>query len=166
MKFFLVVGFLFFSVSSLASESIIERKNELCSSEEQTIFFCKGKKKIAGICASRNISNLTGFAQYRVFNIDKNKIEFVFPQKLTPPERNFIISSHPLPGGIDVQIKFSNNGFLYVIHERDARLNGEGFEGRSEILVERDGRAVGSIYCLNDDSEVQRVAYESFFRKD
>jgi hypothetical protein len=93
----------------------------------------------------------------------KNMIEFVFPERPIPPGRNFIMETQPLPGGIDVEIKFSNNGFLYTIHERDAPVAEEGFEGFSEIIVMRDEEIIDSIKCLNSDSGVRRAGYESFF---
>ncbi|MBV7546056.1 hypothetical protein KW849_07030 [Pseudomonas sp. PDM26] len=163
---FLVFLFLFVSTTIAAAESVITKKNDICSSDEQTIFFCKAEHKIAGVCASKSLSNSTGFAQYRVFDIGKNMIEFVFPEKPIPPGRNFIMETQPLPGGIDVEIKFSNNGFLYTIHERDAPVAEEGFEGFSEIIVKRDEEVIDSIKCLNDDSEVRRAGYESFFIED
>jgi hypothetical protein len=163
MRKTLIPGLLVISFNCLASEPAITSNNNLCSTGEQSLFFCKGENKIAGICASDDLGNLSGFAQYRAFNIKQNNTEFVFPKTLTPPERNFIINSHPLPGGIDVQITFSDNGFLYVIHERDAPIGGEGFEGHSEILIRHNGKVIETIHCLNDDSEVRRPAYESFF---
>ncbi len=73
------------------------------------------------------------------------------------------METQPLPGGIDVEVKFSNNEFLYTIHERDAPVAEEGFEGFSEIIVRRGEEIIESINCLNNDSEVRRAGYESFF---
>jgi len=162
----LIFFILFVSAIVVAEEQVAVDGNQLCLPEEQVIFFCRAEHKIAGVCASKNLSNLTGFAQYRVFDVGTNMIEFVFPEKPMPPGRNFIMETQPLPGGIEVQIKFSNNGFLYIIHERDAPSMGEGFEGVSEIIVKRDEEILDSIKCLNDDSEVRRAGYESFFTQD
>ncbi|ANJ57342.1 hypothetical protein PMA3_20165 [Pseudomonas silesiensis] len=163
----LLIFFIFCASTAIIAEEIVTTEdNDLCSSDEQVILLCKAEYKTAGICASKNLSNLTGFAQYRVFDIDKKMIEFVFPEKLLPPDRNFIMETEPLPGGIDVKIKFSNNGLLYIIHERDAPVMGEGFEGFSKIIVRNNEKILESIKCLNEDSEIRRAGYDSFFTQD
>ncbi|WP_449105360.1 hypothetical protein [Pseudomonas mohnii] len=166
MRKVLMAILLLTSTNLFAEQAVNSKNHDLCSSNEQVIFFCQSKHKIAGICASKILSNSTGFAQYRVFEIGKNMAEFVFPEKPMPPGRNFIMETQPLPGGIDVKIKFSNKDFLYIIHERDAPIDGEGFEGFSEIIIKREEHTLDSLKCLNDDSEVRRAAYESFSVQD
>ncbi|WP_052760653.1 hypothetical protein [Pseudomonas putida] len=166
MSKFLIFFFLFFSRIVDADEPATAKAIELCLSDEQVIFSCKAEHKIIAICASKNLSNMKGFAQYRVFDVDKNMTEFVFPETLTPPDRNFIIDTQPLPGGIDVKVKFSNNGFLYIIHERDTPIAEEGFEGHSEVIVRRNEKIIDSIKCINHDSQIRRAGYESFYTQD
>lgn len=163
----LFAGLFIFLIVVAASESYAAiNENNLCLPDEQVIFLCKSQYKNIGICASKNLTNQTGFAEYRVYNIDKKTIEFVFPENPIPHARNFILSSQPLPGGLDVQIEFLNNGYLYIIHERNSPIDGEGFESLSEVIVKRDERFLSSIKCTNDDSQIKRAAYESFFARD
>jgi|SRR3989344_1815848 len=135
MRNLLVFFFMFVSSAIIAEEPATAKDIELCLPDEQVIFLCKAKHKTVAICASKNLSNTTGFAQYRVFDLGKDIIDFVFPEQRIPPGRNFIMETHPLPGGMDIKIKFSNNGLSYVIHERDAPVAGEGFEGLNEVIV-------------------------------
>lgn len=68
---------------------------------------------------------------------------------------------------MDTKITFTNKGYTYIIHERSVPPEGgQGFEGHSEIIVKKEGTTIGTLQCLNDDSEIRKAAYDSFSRED
>lgn len=139
----------------------------MCHESEQLLFTCTTSTKVASICASKDLSNSTGYAQYRIGLISHPQPEFSFPDEPAPPRGIFRLDSHPLPGGMDTKITFANKGYTYIIHERSAPPEGgQGFEGHSEIIIQRSGTTIGTLQCLNDDSAIHKAAYENFSREE
>lgn len=87
----------------------------LCSLSERVIFSCPVKRpaKIVSLCASRNLSNDTGYLQYR-FGLPE-KIELEYPKDRTGTQSKFQYS-HYFRAQVDLtEISFTNEGFEYQI---------------------------------------------------
>src|SRR6266545_7993218 len=113
----ITLGFLF---ASTASQSASGQKTKLqpktlCARDERVIFGCvlKQPAKIVSVCASKNLTNETGYLQYR-FGLP-GKIELEFPKDRTGTQQKFQYM-HYFRAQFDLtEISFIINGYEYQI---------------------------------------------------
>jgi hypothetical protein len=87
----------------------------LCEKGERVIFSCPVKRpaKIVSLCASKDLTNETGYIQYR-FGLP-GKIELEFPKDRTGTQQKFQYT-HYFRAQFDLtEISFTNDGYEYEI---------------------------------------------------
>ena len=91
--------------------------NTLCARDERVIFGCvlKQPAKIVSICASKNLTNETGYLQYR-FGLP-GKIELEFPKDRTGTHQKFEYN-HYFRARVDLtEINFTIDGVNYSVFD-------------------------------------------------
>ena len=94
---------------------------DLCTPAEKIVFSCTLGAKTASICASPDLTETSGYVQYR-FGTDK-QLELVYPKTLLPPKAKFFFSSTAYAGGDADRIRFKIAGFDYVVFHSMIRTN-------------------------------------------
>ena len=122
---------IFASIALAASAALVSSSNQaassaqrtnlqpstLCARDERVIFGCvlKQPAKIVSICASKNLTNETGYLQYR-FGLP-GKIELEFPKDRTGTQQKFEYS-HYFRARVDLtEINFTIDGVNYSVFD-------------------------------------------------
>jgi hypothetical protein len=109
-----------------------------CIKTESVIFSCqiKDSDKIFSLCASKDISDTSGYIQYRFGRL--NKVELTFPNDRLHSQKRFLYR-HYFRSQVDrVEIAFVNHGEKYTIYSY--------YEGDGEgTPVEEKGVRVGNV---------------------
>lgn len=87
-----------------------------CGNEEEIIFSCQIREssKILSLCASKDLSDTSGYLQYRFGRL--NKVEFAFPHELKQSQKKFLYR-HYFRYQVDrTEISFENHGHEYTIY--------------------------------------------------
>lgn len=164
---------LLISHASLANEPLY-----LCKGNEQVIFGCQIKGKFISICASKNLSRTTGYAQYRFGK--PGKIEFSYPVPAKAPEGIFFLGSTPYSGGGANIVRFNNSGYEYLIFDSMTRVDFEPdeidyddpdfpkykVEFKAGIVTRHNGKITSTRLCEEDWASVQHIAFKVFERED
>src|SRR2546421_8616516 len=91
--------------------------NTLCARDERVIFACvlRQPTKIVSVCASKHLTNETGYLQYR-FGLP-GKIELEFPKDRTGTQQKFEYS-HYFRARVDLtEINFTIDGVNYSVFD-------------------------------------------------
>jgi hypothetical protein len=87
-----------------------------CTKTESVIFSCqiKDSDKTLSLCASKDISDTSGYIQYRFGKL--NKVELTFPNDRLHSQKRFLYT-HYFRSQVDrVEIAFVNRGHKYTIY--------------------------------------------------
>jgi len=87
-----------------------------CSNAEKIIFSCqiRNSKKVLSLCASNDLSDKSGYLQYRFGRL--NSIELEFPKERNKSQNKFLYR-HYFRYQVDrTEIGFENNGHEYTIY--------------------------------------------------
>jgi hypothetical protein len=123
----------------------------LCSSDEETIFSCRTKRKTYEVCASKDLSATSGYMQYRAGL--NGKAEFVFPRERLVPVGHFRFRL--LARG--AQLTFENGGFTYEIVEP--------LIGKTTIWVSRgNGSSQAAQECQNFTDSLTLTTTQNRFK--
>lgn len=148
----------------LSTESRVSNQppSTLCSEEEKTIFRCLIGNKAASLCVNDKQNDPT--VQYRYGT--NEKLELVYPSTQTASSKKFKLSSTPYPGGGANRIRFTNRGYSYYMYEITiTTLDSDNqpyptFE--SGILIQKDGKNIGSLHCENEVNGISSMAFDIF----
>jgi len=134
-KLLLVLICLIFTTSTFAQKPYTH-----CQSDEVPVVSCSVGKKILSLCASNDLSQNSGYLQYK-FGI-KDKIEFIYPKEKIHPKGIFIYGSQMLIGGGADYVKFKNSNIQYLVYSyiRDQR----GSEG---VAVYKNNKLLKDFEC-------------------
>jgi hypothetical protein len=124
----------------LAVPSLAAAQDSLCTGNEQMVWSCQAKGKIYSLCASPEISNSTGYLQYRAGS--KTRVELNHPTTQRHPRGYF--SFQLMPRGVSVT--FTNKGYEYVISEPLA--------GRTSVNVSKGGQSLPPIECKSSSESL------------
>lgn len=141
-KIIFISIFLMYGPGMAISGEVGENKT-LCTANEDIYFSCEleGGHKVVSICAAGNTSPDNGYVQYRYG--EKSRVNFTYPAVHLPP-RNIIsiIDVSRLAEGIGSHLKFTNDGYRYVIS--NALVPGE-------VYVKKNGKIVFDNICNGSD---------------
>lgn len=144
----MVFACVFIEVPALAMAA----SGSLCSTDEEVLFFCEVKRKTIEICASRDVSAVTGYMQYRV-GINK-KLEFVYPLERVPPVGKFRFNLLARAA----QLTFQNDEFTYTITEPLA--------GKTEIWVSQANAGFTRVVeCRNFTDSLTLTTIQNRFKR-
>jgi hypothetical protein len=146
---------IFSSLMLIATRTLAD---SLCDVQEQTLFTCKTKNKQASICASKVISENTGYLRYLYGN--QKKIELEYPKANGLARQNFKWSKSWSPG-VNVYLKFAIGKFKYYVYSSQGESYGDRRNPNSIYHWERNGIAVfrnatlqRNIECTESDSGI------------
>lgn len=121
----------------------VQAQGTLCTKQEKVAFSCPVGKKIVSLCASADLSETSGYVQYRYGT--KDKVELVYPDTLSHPRAHFEFGSNDYTGGHTDYYLFNNNGVDYIVY------SGLGWQWRNEgLVVEKDGKRLSSMRCRGE----------------
>lgn len=107
----------------------------LCEAREQTVWTCKAGARTISICASRDLNETEGYAQYRIGR--PGALELEYPATRVHPRGRFTYTLYPQG---NQSLDFKNGGYDYRVFE-DLRSPEDG------VYVERDGQTISEITC-------------------
>jgi hypothetical protein len=128
-----------------------------CNEQEQIIFSCSLGKNIVSVCGSKNISQNSGYLQYRFGQ--KNAPELIFPAS-TEPSHHVDIQARTLmfSGGGGAYLRFINGQYHYVIYTAI----GKGWGTKDGVSVEKDGKRIADLKCR--DIPISKLGDDFFTR--
>ena len=87
----------------------------LCTASEQVIFACSIGKKLLSVCGSKELTQTTGYLQYR-FGRSANDLELEFPSDKAPPSQWFRFAS-PFQGAKSSlnELQFQQSDYRYTV---------------------------------------------------
>ena len=106
-----------------------------CSPEEKIVWSCKNQKNTYVVCASGDLSQTSGYLQYRVTKAAKPVL--TFPVSRIHPVG--IFSFALLARG--ATLTFENSGYRYQMFE--------GLEGTPALAVSKDGKHLNTVQCAD-----------------
>ena len=109
----------------------------VCAAEEEIVWSCVNQRSTYAVCASNDLSRISGYMQYRATKDGKSAL--TFPASLTHPAGLFDFSL--LPRG--AMLSFESGGYLYEMSE--------GLEGAPSIAVSKNGAYLGAVQCAYSD---------------
>ncbi len=107
----------------------------LCEAQEQKVWSCQVGRRTISICASRDLDETQGYAQYRIGR--PGALEMEYPATRVHPRGRFTYTLYPQG---NQTLDFSNGGYDYRVFE-DLRSREDG------VYVERNGAQVSQITC-------------------
>lgn len=113
-----------------------------CNEQEQIIFSCSLGKNIVSVCASKDISQNSGYLQYRFGH--KNALELVFPASTETFHRaNIHAQSLMFSGGGGAYLRFINGQYNYVVYTAI----GKGWGTKEGVAVEKNKKRIANLIC-------------------
>lgn len=128
-----------------------------CNEQEQIIFSCSLGKNIVSVCASKDISQNSGYLQYRFGQ--KNALELVFPASIETSHRtNIHAQSLMFSGGGGAYLRFINGQYNYVVYTAI----GKGWGTKEGVAVEKNKTLIANLKC--QDVPISMLGDEFFTR--
>ena len=129
--------FLAFSFLVLSFQVFPAAAQSVCSAEEATVWSCKNQKSTYVVCASGDLSQTSGYLQYRA--TEAGKPTLTFPVSRTHPTGlfNFALLAR------GAKLTFENSGYLYEMFE--------GLEGTPALAVSKGGKHLSTVQCADSD---------------
>lgn len=116
----------------------------LCETHEITLWTCDAKKETYSLCSSREITEDSGYIQYRAGTSDA--VSFSFPEDNRHPNGIF---DYSLSLNGDAGITFENGAYTYTLVDR--------LRGGSSVVVSKapGNNDVADIACGNSNQSLQ-----------
>jgi hypothetical protein len=113
-----------------------------CTSEETVVFSCPvSKQKVASICKSKELSETTGYLQYRFGKLGKPEI--MFPPQTERPGKYVKYKRVIYSGGGGSYFRFNNPPYTYAVHV----LFGRGWGEKYGVAVLRNDKTIARHKC-------------------
>jgi hypothetical protein len=120
-----------------------------CASDEIVVFACRTGAKQVSVCAARDASATTGYAQYRFGTPGPGgSIELEWPATRIPAAQAATADNLPFSGGGASWLRFRRGDHAYIVYSGIGQWgpNGET-EERAGVVVERDGARIAHRPC-------------------
>jgi hypothetical protein len=118
----------------------VAKSTSLCAPGETVVFSCALGKKIASLCASKDLSAAKGYLYYAYGK--PGALELSAPEKSIAARQNLARGSIAYSGGGADYVRILNGGFAYVIY------SGIGKDWEQEgMVVQKDGQTISSHIC-------------------
>jgi hypothetical protein len=145
-----------FILPAFLASSAVHAAN-LCGASETIVFNCqlKENKKIVSLCSSKELSDKSGFLQYR-YGVP-GKIELRYPESLTNSQSHFGYDSYSRPDLTTFVLGFENSNYRYETSETNEG-GDEGTSSRALLVSSRDKKHSMKLTCLDDQNLVSNVS--------
>lgn len=126
-----------------------------CGAEEVVVFACRTRSKQVAVCASRDATPTTGYVQYRFGKPDPAvPLELQLPADRQPAPQSATADNLPFAGGGASWMRFRRGDHAYVVYSGIGQWGPQGeTEERAGIVVERAGRQIASLPCVDGRAE-------------
>jgi hypothetical protein len=117
-------------------------ESSLCTPRELVVFSCTARGKTVSLCRSSDLTQESGYMQYR-FGSRSKKVELEYPDKEAHPSKTFVAGND---GGAKWSVdylKFSKEEFEYLVFMQRAAFDANG----GGVIVKRNGRKVTQLVC-------------------
>ena len=125
-----------------------------CASDETVVFACRIDAKLVSVCAARDASATTGYAQYRFGTPGPGgSIELEWPATRIPAAQAASADNLPFAGGGASWMRFRRGDHAYVVYSGIGRWGPQGeTEARAGVVVERSGTRIAALACDGGES--------------
>lgn len=121
-------------IGTAAAPAAITRSS-LCTGTETVVFACPTGAKWVSVCASRNLSPVQGYAQFRIGH-SLAALEVILPKGWIHPRKVAYGKVEEFPGGDASWLRFRRGSYAYVVYR------GVGRRGADGATTEKYGMAV------------------------
>ena len=141
-----------FSVGSILTPANAD-SGALCTSTEKPIFSCSIGKKTLSVCASSDLSPISGYLKYR-YGASLQKVELSYPATTGHPKSFFYFAHDESSAKASAeQLSFYVGDVSYTVFvERSAfEWNGSG------VLIKSKGKRIGYLLCKSDRPSPDKI---------
>ena len=131
-------------VATLSVVNVVSAAPTHCGSDENVVFSCSAGKKVASLCASRDLTKNLGYMQYRFGPIGAP--EMTFPSNRDHPSKQFKHANLMYSGGGGHILWFKSGDFAYTMYSAMLK----GGEEPTGVLVQKAGKRVANVKCVSD----------------
>ncbi len=123
-----------FSAQDIYAENLQTPNTSLCNTNESIIFNCNIKNSIKSlsVCSSQNLSNKSGYIQYRFGRI--GAIELEYPTEKEASRSSFLFATYTRFQVSEISLGFSINNINYLIFDN--------YYAESKPIVNEKGIAI------------------------
>ncbi|WP_175772836.1 hypothetical protein [Paraburkholderia phenazinium] len=146
-----------FMLAAFAASQMVHAAS-LCGASEVAVFSCqlKENKKFVSLCSSKDLSDKSGFLQYRYGA--PGKIELRYPEDLTGSQSRFGYDSYSRPDLSTFVLGFDNANYRYEISETTEGGDDEGTTARTLLVSSDDKKHSMKLTCLDDKNLVSNIS--------
>ncbi|MFL9963504.1 hypothetical protein PQR02_21015 [Paraburkholderia sediminicola] len=136
----------------------VAHASTLCHADEVAVFSCqlKENKKFVSVCTSRNISDKTGFMQYR-YGTEKN-VELSYPDDKLDSQSKFGYDSYDRPDLSTFILGFDNSNYRYEISETTEGGADDGVTARALLVTSEVTKHTITLNCLNNQNLISHIS--------
>ena len=121
-----------------------------CSREEKTVFSCTVGKKIVSVCASKDLSPVAGYMQYRFGK--KGKPELSIPALSQHPLKHVQADAYQAASGQTGSMTFSHGQYSYTLVWSESRTDNapDGssmWVNEAGLTIARKGKVIADLPC-------------------
>ena len=113
-----------------------------CGVKEVSLFYCRNGNKQISLCASKNLTEHSGYVQYRFGT--NNKIDFEYPSQEKSPKGLFFESDLAWAKDIEMRLYFYNNTYTYMLFGRSFSVKNEDTSG---VYIFKGNKYINQIGC-------------------
>jgi len=130
----------------------------LCRPDEQIILSCGvARQKIVSVCATKQVSKTSGYFQYRFGK--PGKVELQYPADLKNSVEKFRFSSAAHSGGGRYHLRFTNDGYEYIVYDTETR-----GDGQAGVFARKDGKIASHLRCRAGENS--HLSHDAFYVPD
>ena len=142
-----------------AVSSINVTANEgFCGVNEDSFFHCRNGNKQISLCASKNLTEHSGYVQYRFGT--NNKIDFEYPSEKKSPKGLFFESDLTWSQDIEKRLHFSNNTYTYMLFSRSFTVENDDTSG---VYIFKGNKYINQIGCKESNTAFSKKYLEYKF---
>lgn len=124
----------------------------LCASGEDVVFSCAIGKKVVSVCASKNLSSTTGWAQYR-FGVPGSAPEITLPVGQVHPTKVSYGATESFSGGGGAWLRFKNGPTSYVVFTGIGKWGPKGQTlSKAGVVVEQNQKQTAFLSCSTKET--------------
>jgi len=121
-----------------APMSSLSFKNSLCNADEKIIFNCQIKKKTLSVCASQDLTQQSGYLQYRFGSVDN--VEMQLPKNTSNSQSVFKFSHYTRPLITYLSLSVKSGQYNYKIYSDYNSEKGKGRAAHGIVVTLPSGK--------------------------
>lgn len=140
------------TVPLIVTASIATTAASLCAPSEDVVFSCPTGKKVVSVCASKNLSSTTGWAQYR-FGVPGSAPEITLPVGQVHPTKVSYGATESFSGGGGAWLRFKNGPTSYVVFTGIGKWGPKGQTlSKAGVVVEQNQKQTAFLSCSTKET--------------